>query len=256
MAMTADGDRPAPAVGLSPGPVQAGEDGSGIDPCLEKVLDSAGDSAFQWPGASAWVACFCAAALLLTLGGYIRTHSAALENARELSSEILSLKQQVGELGGQVQEINRRLSRLEEQSRWPVDAQGIQAAIARWVAEADADDNLPPLPPKAESLPLTTSASGGAAAVETAAGEITGVNWPAKRVMVDRGRKDGLVPGRRLSVHRGDAWIGDVRVATVFEASAAGQVESSLEEFRIGDAVRMSAAEPPEPRPEQGRGVK
>ena len=207
-------------------------------PVPEEVGDGAvseapaeGAASYQWPGTSAWVALFCAMAALLTLGGYIRIHRMAVENARQSAAAIQALEQQLRSLSDKW---DARWVELENRGAAEA-AIPLQDVMVQFFAEAEAQAVLSPMPAKAELLPLPGSTGG----LEALA-EITELNWPSKRVMIDRGRRDGLSEGLRLAVYRGDEVIGEVVVTVVFDEMAACQVETSKRDFARGDWLRLT----------------
>lgn len=200
---------------------------------------------YQWPGAPLLLAGFCAVASLLTIGGYIRTLMMVKDSARQTNKALEEIRA-VWRL--ELERLHERLALAE--ARLAVVAnrqragsgQGSSGATPDFGAlpEVAADAGaLPPLPPKAEPLPA-------------AAGNETGAKWMAevvsfnpgqKRVLVNRGRWDGLEDGKPLSVYRGETWIGDLRVVKAYDDMAACQIESSSgREFMNGDLARIPAA--------------
>lgn len=195
---------------------------------------------YQWPGASALVACFCAMATLLTLGGYIRTHLLVRDQARRIDGLLEELRaERMLELQRQEERstaIEQRLVALESRTESAGVPAGVKRKLTDFFAAEAREEALPPLPPKAEALP-GTPAAGAEASAKMA--EILSLDTANRRVAIDRGRRDGLAAGRQLAVYRGEAWLGDVRVETVYDDMAMCRIESANREFLIGDAVRL-----------------
>lgn len=209
---------------------------------------------YQWPGGPVLLAVFCAMAALLSLGGYARTHMLLKNNARQTTEALAEMggawRLELERLDSRLALIEERLVRLENRAprlgspvvpnAEPGDPSPDQLpkSVADLYKGLDEPGTLPPMPPKAATL--SPRGEDGVAAEDWA--EILSVNPGQKRVLVNRGRQDGLATGRQLAVYRGDAWIGDLRVGMVYDNMAACQIESSNRDMMTGDTVRLPAA--------------
>ena len=97
---------------------------------------------------------------------------------------------------------------------------------------------------EAEQIVVTPPASAAAAAVEPKAGSAEGkilvVNREFNFVVVNLGSKDGIKPGARFAVFRGDKKIGTVEAERIYEGMTASNVleEEKKAQIKEGDSVR------------------
>lgn len=107
----------------------------------------------------------------------------------------------------------------------------------------------------ADASPLSGDRTGGSrivpdteaflAEAEALEGEIIVFNPEKQLVMVNIGRNRGAEVGRRLTLWRGETYIGDVRVQRVFANMSACEIISALDQgVRVGDVARSSDAAP------------
>jgi hypothetical protein len=207
------------------------------------------------PGVSAWAAFFCAAAALLTLGGYIRMQTFTRQSLQTLEARNEALESALRKWADYVSAIDRRIAVLEARARWipEGEAQALRngeavgaMANAPFPTEIGDGSGINPqnaienepfaFPPPANPLPIETS--GVAELGKRNAGEIIALDLSIKRIMIDLGREDGLESGQTLSVYRNGVWLGDARSKTVYDNISACVFEAASKEFAIGDEIR------------------
>jgi len=115
----------------------------------------------------------------------------------------------------------------------PAEAQPLATpTVSRSGAEQGRGEQPPPQPAALEkSQPRDMAVSA----------QILATNPEQMRVIVSIGANQGIAPGRRFNVYRGNAWVGDVRVVKTFaDMSMCEIITPTSRGMRVGDIAKAA----------------
>jgi chromosome segregation ATPase len=170
----------------------------------------------------------------------------------KIKEENLALRAQVKELGSMKIVLEKSISKLQEdklaiekklsQSETVIqdrldDVLKLKEDINRKVLS----DNKPQeviLPPIIVNGSGVSAEKPAGAASVNASGEIVSVNQENNFIIVDLGQNSGVSVGDRLSVYRGDAYLGEVEIIQVRADISAADIKKQSSPFQAGDIVK------------------
>lgn len=144
-------------------------------------------------------------------------------------SEMVQLANRNNELEGQLEALQRRLRRSNEQS---TDLQGqnqqlkqqLAALPPEQFAKAVAEEDAQPRPYEPQTL---------------IKGRVTGIKSfeGDTFVQIDVGSSDGVAPNMKFLVHRDNQFLGTLIISTVDQKAAAGRLKVQQGNIQVGDGV-------------------
>lgn len=144
-------------------------------------------------------------------------------------SEMVQLANRNNELEGQLEALQRRLRRANEQS---TDLQGQNQQLKQQLATLPpeqfaktlAEEDAQPRPYEPQTL---------------IKGRVTGIKSfeGDTFVQIDVGGNDGVAPNMKFLVHRGNQFLGTLIISTVDQKAAAGRLKVQQGNVQVGDGV-------------------
>lgn len=171
----------------------------------------------------------------------------------KIKEENLALRAQVKELGSMKIVLEKSISKLQE------DKLAIEKKLSQ--SETVIQDRLDDVlklkedinrkvlsdnkPQEVVLAPIIVNGSGSASSEKPAqsknvnlSGEIVSVNQENNFVIVDLGQNSGVSIGDRLSVYRGEAYLGEVEIIQVRTDISAADIKKQSSPFQPGDIVK------------------